>query len=126
MRIKVQLDLSACIGSARNGAASSLAICFLVCSIASACSAPKPPLAKLIGLIQETDDRQSTIAVFRDETSHAVFVGRAGDLILDRYRIRRVTVDAVELVDTHKPRRPIVLTLTGDDEPPHTQKKGRS
>jgi hypothetical protein len=126
MNVQVQLNLSVFFGTARVRAASSVAIGILVGSMASACGAPKPTLpAELIGLIQQSNDRQPTIAVFRDAASHAVFYGREGDLILQRYRIRRVTVDSVELLDTDKTRQTIVLTLSGDDEPRQTQ-KGRS
>lgn len=103
--------------------ASAVAICILVGSMASACSAAKPPPSvKLIGLLQQPNDRQPTIAVFRDAASQAVFYGRAGDIILKRYRIRRVTVDTVELVDISNARQTFVLRLTGDDEPRQTQK----
>ena len=127
MNVKGQVNLPACFGTARARAASAVANCILVGSMASACSAAKPPPSvKLIGLLQQPNDRQPTIAVFRDAASQAVFYGRAGDIILKRYRIRRVTVDTVELVDISNARQTFVLRLTGDDEPRQTQKKDRS
>ena len=127
MNVKGQVSLSACFGTARARAASAVAICILVGSMASACSAAKPPTSvTLIGVIQQLNERQPTIAVFRDATSQAVFYGRTGDIILKRYRILRVTVNTVELADISNARQTFVLRLTGDDEPRQTQKKDRS
>jgi len=53
-------------------------------------------------------------AVFRDSAAR-VFAVHEGDLVNERYRLRRVMVDAVEISDWQRPRDRIMLRLAGDE-----------
>ncbi|MCX6552330.1 MAG: hypothetical protein NTY02_15230 [Acidobacteria bacterium] len=69
---------------------------------------PPPILLKYIGLAQQGVNGR-TIAVLRDE--RGIYYGREGDVIEGRYRLLRVTADAVEVAYVDgRGRRMIQLT----------------
>jgi hypothetical protein len=78
----------------------------------------RPPVdvpLKLIGLLDDRSANRPMVAVFRDSASRVSKI-HEGDFVNERYRLKRVMVDAVELSDPQRPRDKIILRLTGDED----------
>ncbi len=70
---------------------------------------------KQTGLMTDGSANRPIVAVFPDFVSR-VFAVHEGDLVDERYRLKRVMVDAVEISDTQCPRDKTMLQLTGDED----------
>jgi hypothetical protein len=87
----------------------------LVVVLSSGCRRPPSDVQlKLIGLMTDGSAKRPTVAVFRDSAAR-VFAVHEGNLMSERYRLKRVMVDAVEISDSQRPRDKIILQLTGDN-----------